>query len=231
MNNVQLAQAQAAGQRIGGARFRVVADISCDIEVSSYFLTVVIAKVIQGGLEFVTRAATIDEPVFTSRPSGHPQDLPGIRVMSVDILPSELPLDSSRHFSDKLLPYLRSLIRSEQGRALTPEDTGNLETLQRGTISQDGKLQEPHSWLATRVGCSTNSSSSVPLLATHSQPSLTKAVGMSMSKKRRVLILGSGMVARPAIDHVATRKDIELIVGRCLLRFPSARVPKLRISE
>lgn len=196
MDNVQLAQAQFFASRVGGARFRVVADISCDIE---------------GGLEFVSHAATIDEPVFTARPKHHPQDLPGIRVMSVDILPSEIPLDSSRHFSDKLLPYIRSLIRSEQGRSLSPDDTANLETIQRGTIAQSGRLQEPHSWLANRVGSLTSPLASTSALLASDQSAPIKTVGMS--KKRRVLLLGSGMVARPAVDHIATRKDVELIVA------------------
>ena len=170
-----------------------------------------LAKLLQGGLEFVSRAATIDEPVFTARPKDHPQDLPGIQVMSVDILPSELPLDSSCHFSDKLLPYLRSLIRSEQGKPLSPEDALNLETIQRGTIAQGGKLQEPHSWLANRLGSLTSPLVSAPGLLAREEPTSIKTAGVS--KKRRVLLLGSGMVARPAVDHIATRKDVELLVG------------------
>lgn len=170
------------------------------------------ANVFQGGLEFVSRAATIDEPVFTARPLNHPQDLPGIQVMSVDILPSEIPLDSSHHFSDKLLPYLRSLIRSEYGRALSPDDTAKLETIQRGTIAQSGRLQEPHSWLANRVGSLTSPLASAPALSAPEQPAPIKAA--CVSKKRRVLLLGSGMVARPAVDHIANRKDVELIVGK-----------------
>jgi alpha-aminoadipic semialdehyde synthase len=131
--------------------------------------------------------------------------------MSVDILPSELPLDSSRHFSDKLLPYLRSLIRSEQGKSLSPEDAVHLETIQRGTIAQGGKLQEPHSWLANRLGSLMSPFVSAPVLSITEQPTPITTTGVS--KKRRVLLLGSGMVARPAVDHIATRKDVELVVG------------------
>lgn len=196
MNNVQLAHAQALARQVGGARFRVVADISCDIE---------------GGLEFVSRAATIDDPVFTARPADHPQDLPGIQVMSVDILPSEIPLDSSRHFSDKLLPYIKSLVRAQQGGTLAKDDLVHLDTLQRGTIAQNGKLQEPHSWLASRVTSPESSSTIMPVPADPNPP--TESTTAHASKKRRILLLGSGMVARPAINHLATRKDVEVLVA------------------
>ena len=149
--------------------------------------------------------------MFTARPIDHPPELPGIQVMSVDILPSEIPLDSSRHFSHKLLPYIRSLIRAQQGKSLSAEDAIHMETIQRGTIAQNGKLQEPHSWLASRVGSLTGSSfiAQAPLI-----PEPTSApVTASGAKKKRVLLLGSGMVARPAINHIATRKDVELVVG------------------
>lgn len=131
--------------------------------------------------------------------------------MSVDILPSEIPLDSSRHFSKKLFPYIRSLVRSQQGKPLTADDTINLETLHRGTIVENGKLQEPHSWLASRVGSPTGLLDAQPTSTPESPPPVPSSNGL---RKRRVLLLGSGMVARPAVNHIATRKDVDLIVGK-----------------
>jgi alpha-aminoadipic semialdehyde synthase len=130
--------------------------------------------------------------------------------MSVDILPSEIPLDSSQHFSGKLMPYLRSLVRSEAGRNLSPDDASHLEVLRRGTIIEGGKLREPHAWLSSRLtGPSTQT-------IANSNPENVAAPSTSEHGKRkyRVLILGSGMVAKPAVDHIASRKDIELIVGK-----------------
>lgn len=196
MNNLQLAEAQKLAQEIGMARFRTIADISCDIE---------------GGLEFVSRAATIDDPFFMARPPNHPHELPGVQVMSVDILPSEIPLDSSRHFSNKLFPYLRSLIRSEQGKSLEREDISNLDVIERGTIISRGHLREPHGWLSARL------SDPSGLSASQSKSS-TKRVKNPASHsllqwKKKVLLLGSGMVAKPAVDHISSRQDLEVIVA------------------
>jgi alpha-aminoadipic semialdehyde synthase len=137
--------------------------------------------------------------------------------MSVDILPSEIPLDSSRHFSNKLMPYLRSLIRSEAGKNLSPDDTSHLEVLKRGTIIEGGKLREPHAWLSSRL-----TGPSTQTIANSNSEDVTSLSNSEHGKrKHRVLILGSGMVAKPAVDHIASRKDIELVVGKFLLRFPA----------
>jgi len=129
--------------------------------------------------------------------------------MSVDILPSEIPLDSSRHFSDKLMPYLRSLVRSEAGRDLSPEDASHLEVLRRGTIIKGGKLREPHAWLLSQL----TGPSTQPVTDSSSLDVAGLTTTEHGKRKHRVLILGSGMVAKPAVDHIASRKDIELIVG------------------
>jgi alpha-aminoadipic semialdehyde synthase len=162
----------------------------------------------QGGLEFVSRAATIDDPFFVARPADHPNELAGIQVMSVDILPSEIPLDSSKHFSNKLYPYLRSLIRSEQGRSLEQADTSNLGVLERGTIISGGVLREPHAWLSTHLSEEASNSVSKPSAQQSSDP-----LENAFLQRKKVLLLGSGMVAKPAVDHISSRKDLEVIVG------------------
>ncbi|KAG8832376.1 hypothetical protein FRC17_001423 [Serendipita sp. 399] len=192
MSNLQLANAQQIARRISPFRFTSIADISCDIE---------------GGLEFVSKAATISEPFFTARPANHPEDLPGIQVMSVDILPSEIPLDSSRHFSTKLLPYLRSFIRKEGGRKLESHDLENLDAFKRGTMVENGKLEPPHAWLKDQLTViRTPSEAVVTTSADPASPSGT-------IRKKRVLLLGSGMVAKPAVDYIASRKDIDLVIA------------------
>lgn len=161
----------------------------------------------QGGLEFVSKAATIDDPFFIARPADHPSELSGIQVMSVDILPTEIPADSSSHFSDRFLPYLRSLVRSEMGKQLSTHDIANLDVLRRGTIVEGGKLEPPHAWLGPQLAL-LNSPSSVP--------GQSHATGTARhTKKKRIAVLGSGMVAKPAVDHLASRKDVEIIIGNC----------------
>lgn len=147
-------------------------------------------------MQFVSRSATIDDPFFIARPKDHPSDLPGIQVMSVDILPSELPLDSSKYFSSKLLPYLETLIRTEQGKPLSEQDEVNAAILERGTIVKKGKLAPKHEWLQEHLD-KLNLASNVNI----------------PNPKKRILMLGSGMVAGPTVDEISKRKDVELVIG------------------
>ena len=82
----------------GPPRLRVVGDISCDID---------------GSVEATTRSTTIDKPVFVwdvdDRVAVDGVEGRGPVIMAVDILPAELPRDSSRHFGDSLMPFLRQM--------------------------------------------------------------------------------------------------------------------------
>jgi alpha-aminoadipic semialdehyde synthase len=66
-------------------------------------------------MEFLDRTTTIDKPFYQYDPLQQCEVADsisdkGITVMGVDILPSELPLESSRHFGDKLMSVIDELI-------------------------------------------------------------------------------------------------------------------------
>ncbi|KAJ3386881.1 hypothetical protein HDU92_002229 [Lobulomyces angularis] len=100
-----------------------ISDISCDP---------------YGSLEFMSKVTTIDEPFFYYNPKTqkNSSDITseGIQILSVDNLPTELPLESSWHFSSTLLPWIKELLK------------GNLEntfTLRNARLTtSDGKLVE-----------------------------------------------------------------------------------------
>ncbi|MFH1531235.1 MAG: bifunctional lysine ketoglutarate reductase /saccharopine dehydrogenase family protein [Pseudomonadota bacterium] len=82
----------------GPPRLRVVGDISCDIG---------------GSVEATVKSTTVDKPVFVWDVD-EAIDRDGLEgrgpvIMAVDILPTELPRDSSRHFGDSLLPFLKQM--------------------------------------------------------------------------------------------------------------------------
>jgi len=115
--------------------------------------------------------------------------------MAVDILPTALPIDASTHFSNVLVPYLESLIAGYKG-----SDQGKSKgVLDRATVAERGKLVEKHAWLGEKVGAWRDNNSE------RTQAAATK---------RRVLMLGSGMVAGPAVSEICKRGDIDLIVGK-----------------
>jgi alpha-aminoadipic semialdehyde synthase len=160
---------------------------------------------IQGGLEFLTRASTLSDPVYTVRPTNIPLHLPSVHMMAVDILPSSLPLDASTHFSDAMFPYLQSLIREYRGDK--EEEGGYREALNKATIARAGELVGKHKWLEE------------PLSMWRDSIALTNVVvekhgnETGVVRKKKVLMLGSGMVAGPAVDEICQRGDVELLVG------------------
>jgi alpha-aminoadipic semialdehyde synthase len=152
---------------------------------------------VQGGFEFLTHSTTLCDPFYTSRPPNLPPHLPGVQMMAVDILPTALPIDASIHFSNVLAPYLESLVAGYKG-----SDGGRLkDALDRATVTHEGKLAEKHAWLGEKVEAWRSDSSGKTQATT---------------RKQRILILGSGMVAGPAVSEICKRDGIELIVGKSL---------------
>lgn len=175
-------------------RLAAVGDISCDIG---------------GGLEFVSHATTIDSPSY---------DVNGVTVVAVDILPASLPRDASIHFSGKLLRYVRSIVNDYKG--IKGEDAEASDSLERATIASEGQLRQRHEWLAEKVEVWRSSQGSQtddkrPASDTHSEIGGGRRI---FERKKRVLVLGSGMVAGPAVDELAARPDVELIVGEYHIR-------------
>ena len=70
--------------------------------------------------------------------------------------------------------------------------------MSRATVAQEGRLLGKHTWLGEKVEAWRASSS---------------AEAQTAVRKRRVLMLGSGMVAGPAVTEICKRGDVELIVG------------------
>ncbi|KAI6144926.1 Saccharopine dehydrogenase-domain-containing protein [Pisolithus tinctorius] len=198
MTNEHLAVALNRAAEVGPGRFGTIGDISCDIE---------------GGLEFMPRASTLSEPVFKYRPAFLPPHLPAVHIMSVDILPSSLPLDASNHFSGVLMPYLRALVREYRGtRAGAEKQCRYDEALERATVAREGQLAGKHKWLKEPVekwrSASTSSTAHATISSTMPAPAEN-----AVRKKKNVLMLGSGMVAGPAVDEICKRSDVELIVA------------------
>ena len=79
----------------GTPKLKVIGDISCDVN---------------GSVECTDKGTEIEDPIFVYHPGtrthtmGHKGE--GVLVMAVDILPSELPRDSSAGFADVLINYV-----------------------------------------------------------------------------------------------------------------------------
>lgn len=161
-------------------------------------------------------------------------------MMAVDILPASVPLDASRHFSKALEPYLSALIEEEGvGHAnTTTKETPFQAALTRATIASAGVLAPKHSWLqhavdqvdkATPAPAATSdselSSSTVADSNVNSSDVASESVAAGKPLqptrriKKKILMLGSGMVAQPAVDMIALNEGVELVIGKFFFNF------------
>lgn len=183
----------------------------------------------------MTEATTLSAPFYKVRPPNLPESLPAVQMMAVDILPTSIPLDASESFSKSLMPYLTAAIDNQVESTWDVEPkTPMAEALKRATIAEHGKLINGHKWLwpVVKHFHGKNEPRKVEEVqnedATKSEDVLegtTSAVidhkemlspatqEKTRSSRKKILILGSGMVAQPAVDMIATRPDVDLVIG------------------
>ncbi len=128
-------QAQA-----GGMKLTVIGDVTCDPD---------------GSIECTHKGTEIEDPVFIYNPiSGDPTSGfagEGVLVMSVDILPSELPKESSEAFSNALRPYVKKIITCDYGISFNELDLP--APIKRAMILHKGKLTPDYEYLKEYVEC------------------------------------------------------------------------------
>ncbi|ORZ00118.1 Saccharopine dehydrogenase-domain-containing protein [Syncephalastrum racemosum] len=178
MTNAQLAdfQRKQAQGHIGKGRMMTLADIVCDVK---------------GAFECLSHTTPIDNGYYyydAIKGVEHTDvEKPGTQIMGIDILPAELPIESSQHFSNVLFPHIKDLIlphaRTMDG--LTP-------MLSRATIAAQGKLTSGHTALNALL------------------PSASSAAPKA---RKEVLLLGSGMVTAPLVRHLMRRPDVHVVVA------------------
>lgn len=115
-------------------KMQVIGDITCDIN---------------GSIESTVKAAPIEDPIFVYHPfeqeitSGY--EGKGMQMMTVDILPSELPKEASEHFSNALLPFVPAIVGADYSLAL---DKLNLPgPIRKALILHQGKLTPEYQYI------------------------------------------------------------------------------------
>ena len=94
------------------------------------------------------------------------------------------------------MPYSTAVIQEYRGQAVEKEYS---EALKTATVARGGQLQGTHTWLE------------IPLDEWRwSTPKLEGSL-----RKKKVLMLGSRMVAGPAVQELGKRSDVELVVSQC----------------
>jgi len=112
----------------------VIGDISCDVN---------------GSVEFTHKGTSIDDPVFVYNPLTQKPSMgfkgEGMLVMAVDILPSELPKDSSEYFSRVLCDFIEPIAKADY--TLPYEEIGLPAPIKKALILHNGQLTPPYRYL------------------------------------------------------------------------------------
>ncbi|KAH9846018.1 Saccharopine dehydrogenase-domain-containing protein [Lenzites betulinus] len=179
------------------------------------------ARAASPGLEFLTRHTTLSSPFYTVRPATLPAHLPSLTTMAVDNLPTAVPLEASQHFSKAFLPYLRSVLAGYSSSDVQGKESGKTreaEALERATVTSGGELRQGWEWLRGPLGVWNDG-----LEASASSDTVSGAVDAAKKSTstgmhpKKVLTLGSGMVAPPAIKELCRRPDVQLVVASNVL--------------
>jgi len=118
----------------GDMKLKVIGDVTCDPD---------------GSIEFTHKGTEIEDPVFVYNPltrkyaMGFSGD--GILVMAVDILPSELPRDSSESFGDALIDFIPDIVHANYNQSY--EELYLPAEIKRALILHQGQLTPDYLYL------------------------------------------------------------------------------------
>jgi saccharopine dehydrogenase (NAD+, L-lysine-forming) len=125
-------EAWAAGKK---PRLRVIGDISCDVE---------------GSVECTVRPTEPDRPCYVFSPAGGGTtdgfEGNGPVIMAVEILPTELPRESSMFFGDLLMRYIPEMVKADLSRDF-PE-LALPAPIKRSVIVHKGALTPDYTYIA-----------------------------------------------------------------------------------
>lgn len=115
-------------------KLKVIGDISCDVN---------------GSVECTEKGTEIEDPIFVYHPEsdtytmGHQGE--GLLVMPVDILPSELPRDSSAGFADVLVNFVKDIADCDFNEEFETLDLPR--AIKSALILHRGELTHPYKYL------------------------------------------------------------------------------------
>lgn len=121
--------------KMGRPKLTVIGDVTCDPD---------------GSIECTHKGTEIEDPVFVYNPftrepaMGFEGD--GLLIMAVDILPSELPRESSIAFSNALNPYIEAIAKADYNRPFEELDLPG--PIKRAMILHKGELTPDYKYIS-----------------------------------------------------------------------------------
>uniref|UniRef100_A0ABK0L2P0 Aminoadipate-semialdehyde synthase n=1 Tax=Rattus norvegicus TaxID=10116 RepID=A0ABK0L2P0_RAT len=117
----------------------------------------------------------------------------GILMCSIDNLPAQLPIEATEYFGDMLYPYVEEMLLSD---ASQPLESQNFSPVVRdAVITSNGLLTDKYKYIQKL------------------RESRERIQFLSMSTKKKVLVLGSGYVSGPVLEYLSRGNNIEITLG------------------
>ncbi|XP_060633718.2 alpha-aminoadipic semialdehyde synthase, mitochondrial [Anolis sagrei] len=148
----------------------------------------------EGSIEFMTECTTIDNPFCMYDADQHiihdSVEGSGILMCSIDNLPAQLPIEATECFGDMLFPYIEEMLLSD---ASEPLESQNYSPVVRdAVIASNGLLTDKFKYIQKL------------------RESREYTQSLTMDKKKKILILGSGYVSGPVIEYLTRDPNIEI---------------------
>jgi alpha-aminoadipic semialdehyde synthase len=150
---------------------------------------------IGGSIEFFVKSTTIQNPFYAYDITKekvremHEYDGTGVLILGVDHLPAEFPREASTDFGAGLSPLIKSIAHSPNGTLAEMESTMG-ETLFGATITANKELTPKFQYISD----------------------LRKVNESATDKKKRILVIGGGMVAGPCIEQLLNKSNTLTLV-------------------
>jgi alpha-aminoadipic semialdehyde synthase len=150
-----------------------------------------------GSIEFMNECTTIDTP-FCLYDADRNKDTksfkgPGVLVCSIDNMPTQLPTEATDYFGELLFPYALDILKSDASKPLEEHDF--LPEVEGAIIASNGKLTPNYEYINE-------------LREANSRKN--KIDGAAFRK--RVLVLGAGMVSAPLVEYLSRDADVNMKV-------------------
>ncbi|PVU95867.1 hypothetical protein BB561_001544 [Smittium simulii] len=160
-------------------KFRMlsISDISCDIS---------------GSIESTYKSSSISTPFFyydAENDIYHENIIDrGVQMMTIDNLPTELPLESSENFSESLYPIALKMIKNDF----------NDPVVQKSIITENGKLKDEHKHLYSFL---------------NQNNTYSDKISVKSNEKKKVFLAGSGLVTKPLVNFLLNQKNIQVSIA------------------
>jgi alpha-aminoadipic semialdehyde synthase len=118
----------------GEPKLKVIGDVTCDPD---------------GSIEATHKGTEIEDPIFVYNPKTREPKMgasgDGLLIMSVDILPSELPRDASNAFADALIDYVPAITQCDYSARF--DDLALPDPIKRALILHNGEFTPDYEYM------------------------------------------------------------------------------------